>query len=74
MRQSASRIRSLANRYALAEAAAFPGIGTERRASPIKCDQHCTRARQLNPGPRFLPSIQAAIRQPRGSLRNLTEF
>jgi hypothetical protein len=30
MRQSASRIRSLANRYALAEAAAFPGIGTER--------------------------------------------
>jgi hypothetical protein len=29
MRQSASRIRSLANRYALAEAAAFPGIGTE---------------------------------------------
>jgi hypothetical protein len=28
MRQSASRIRSLSNRYALAEAAAFPGIGT----------------------------------------------
>ena len=30
MRQSASRIRSLAFRYALAEAAAFPGIGTVR--------------------------------------------
>jgi hypothetical protein len=29
MRQTASRIRSLSNRYALAEAAAFPGIGTE---------------------------------------------
>jgi hypothetical protein len=29
MRQSASRIRSLAVRYALAEAAAFPGIGTD---------------------------------------------
>jgi len=34
MRQSASRIRSLANRYALAEAAAFPGIGTERDRLP----------------------------------------
>jgi plasmid stabilization system protein ParE len=34
MRQSASRIRSLANRYALAEAAAFPGIGTERDHLP----------------------------------------
>jgi hypothetical protein len=34
MRQSASRIRSLANRYALAEAAAFPGIGTERVSCP----------------------------------------
>ena len=34
MRQSASRIRSLANRYALAEAAAFPGIGTERDRYP----------------------------------------
>ena len=30
MRQSASRIRSLSTRYALAEAAAFHGIGTER--------------------------------------------
>ena len=29
MRLSASRIRSLATRYALAEAAAFPGIHTE---------------------------------------------
>jgi hypothetical protein len=91
MRQSASRIRSLANRYALAEAAAFPGIGTERvrfpttggplpnsgtafRASPIKCDQHCARARQHNPGPRLLSSFQPAICQPRGSLCNLTEF
>jgi hypothetical protein len=35
MHQSASRIRSLANRYALAEAAAFPGIGTERVSFPI---------------------------------------
>jgi hypothetical protein len=34
MRQSASRIRSLANRYALAEAAAFPGIGTARDRLP----------------------------------------
>jgi hypothetical protein len=34
MRQSASRIRSLANRYALAEAAAFPGIGTEHVSFP----------------------------------------
>jgi hypothetical protein len=34
MRQSASRIRSLSNRYALAEAAAFPGIGTERISFP----------------------------------------
>lgn len=34
MRQSASRIRSLSNRYALAEAAAFPGIGTERVSFP----------------------------------------
>ena len=30
MRQSASRIRSLSIRYALAEAAAFPGIDSER--------------------------------------------
>jgi hypothetical protein len=30
MRLSASRIRSLSIRYALAEAAAFPGIGLER--------------------------------------------
>lgn len=30
MRQSASRIRALAIRYAVAEAAAFPGIGTSR--------------------------------------------
>ena len=29
MRQPASRIRSLARRYSLAEAAAFPGIGTD---------------------------------------------
>jgi hypothetical protein len=29
MRLSADRIRSLENRYALAEAAAFPGIRTE---------------------------------------------
>ena len=29
MRLSASRIRSLATRYALAEAAAFPGLRTE---------------------------------------------
>jgi hypothetical protein len=35
MRQSASRIRSLAVRYALAEAAAFPGIGTSRTSFPI---------------------------------------
>jgi len=34
MRQSASRIRSLSIRYALAEAAAFPGIGTERVSIP----------------------------------------
>jgi plasmid stabilization system protein ParE len=34
MRQSASRIRSLSNRYALAEAAAFPGIGTGRASLP----------------------------------------
>jgi hypothetical protein len=34
MRQSASRIRSLSNRYALAEAAAFPGIGMERVSFP----------------------------------------
>jgi hypothetical protein len=34
MRQSASRIRSLSNRYALAEAAAFPGIGSERTNFP----------------------------------------
>ena len=34
MRQSASRIRSLANRYAFAEAAAFPGIGSERDRLP----------------------------------------
>jgi hypothetical protein len=35
MRQSASRIRSLSIRYALAEAAAFPGIGTERFRFPF---------------------------------------
>jgi hypothetical protein len=35
MRQSASRIRSLSIRYALAEAAAFPGIGTERVSLPF---------------------------------------
>lgn len=29
MRQSASRIRSLARRYSRAETAAFPGIGTD---------------------------------------------
>jgi hypothetical protein len=34
MRQSASRIRALALRYALAEAAAFPGIGTVRVSFP----------------------------------------
>jgi hypothetical protein len=34
MRQSASRIRSLSNRYALAEAAAFPGIGTDHASFP----------------------------------------
>jgi hypothetical protein len=34
MRQSASRIRSLQIRYALAEAAAFPGIGNERVSFP----------------------------------------
>ena len=35
MRQSASRIRSLSIRYALAEAAAFPGICTERVSFPL---------------------------------------
>jgi len=35
MRQSASRIRSLSIRYALAEAAAFHGIGTERVSRTI---------------------------------------
>jgi hypothetical protein len=35
MRQSASRIRSLSIRYALAEAAAFPGICTERVSFPF---------------------------------------
>jgi hypothetical protein len=35
MRQSANRIRSLAIRYAVAEAAAFPGIGTSRASFPI---------------------------------------
>jgi hypothetical protein len=34
MRQSASRIRSLGTRYALAEAAAFPGIRTEQAGFP----------------------------------------
>ena len=34
MRQSASRIRSLSIRYALAEASVFPGIGTERVSFP----------------------------------------
>jgi hypothetical protein len=34
MRQSASRIRSLSNRYAIAEAAAFPGIGSGRVSFP----------------------------------------
>ena len=32
MRLSAGRIRSLATRYALAEAAAFPGISTEQNS------------------------------------------
>ena len=35
MRQTASRIRSLAIRHAIAEAAAFPGIGTSRVSSAI---------------------------------------
>jgi len=42
MRQSAGRIRSLAARYALAEAAAFPGlrsepngIATDRKPAPV---------------------------------------
>jgi hypothetical protein len=38
MRLSAGRIRSLSIRYALAESAAFPGIGTERVSPP----HHCT--------------------------------
>jgi len=34
MRQSASRIRALARRYTVVEAAAFPGIGTVRVSFP----------------------------------------
>ena len=52
----------------------LPNSGTAFRASPIKCDKHCARVRQLNPGPRLPSSFEAAIRRSRGSLRNLTEF
>ncbi len=48
MRQSASRIRSLANRYALAEAAAFPGIGTERDRLSQQPEARCRIPAQLS--------------------------
>jgi hypothetical protein len=46
MRLSASRIRSLSTRYALAEAAAFPGIGTVRVSLPR--NRKCTAAFRHN--------------------------
>jgi len=46
MRLSAGRIRSLANRYALAETAAFPGIGTERVS--MSRNGKCTAAFRQN--------------------------
>jgi hypothetical protein len=54
MRQSASRIRSLANRYALAEAAAFPGIGTERVRFP---DNRRPAAEFRHSFPRFAQQV-----------------
>jgi hypothetical protein len=54
MRQSASRIRSLANRYALAEAAAFPGIGTVRARFP---DNRRAAAEFRHSFPRFAHQV-----------------